>query len=152
MKRRLDQRAAYLGVCAHGPPAFNGWDRLYEQDEQTRIKVIRYHAFDILGTQEGLADQIADLAYLEEFDHEGEVARRNSADLMLRKIAEIICGEPVICEGDLSLTQTRKYAELTDSVEGRYSSDHDSVVARVVVNEWIERCLSRGSARPEAFE
>jgi len=225
--------------------------------------LVRYHEFDILGTQEGLADQIADLGQMEEFDHvgvgrddgkdagehsaifyrksrftllgkgdfwlsetpdrpslgwdarcckriaswarlrdrssartfyvfsvhfdhEGEVARRNSADLMLRKIAEITHGEPVICVGDFNSTpdtvqiqkmsatlrdasrvskappygptatyngfhidkaptdridyifvdqrfDVLKYAVLTDSVEGRYPSDHDPVVARVVL-------------------
>jgi endonuclease/exonuclease/phosphatase family metal-dependent hydrolase len=225
--------------------------------------LIRYHEFDILGTQEGLADQIADLAQMEEFehvgvgrddgkdagehsaifyrkrrfalldkgdfwlsetpdrpsfgwdakcchrlvswarlrdrgsartfyvfslhfDHEGEQARRNSADLVLRKIAEITRGEPAICVGDFNSTpdtvQIRKmsaalrdaarvsktlpygpqgtyngfhidqapaeridyifvdprvdvlkYAVLSDSVAGRYPSDHDPVVARVVL-------------------
>ena len=143
--------------------------------------LIRYHAFDIIGTQEGLAGQIADLAQMEEFDHvgvgrddgkqagehsaiffrksrfallgkgdfwlsetpdrpslgwdatcchrlvswarlrdrgsarvffvfsvhfdhEGELARRASADLVLRKIAEITRGEPAICVGDFNST------------------------------------------------
>ncbi|ALK96407.1 endonuclease [Massilia sp. WF1] len=143
--------------------------------------LIRYHGFDIFGTQEGYADQIADLAQMEEFehvgvgrddgkdagehsaiffrrsrfallgkgdfwlsetpdrpsfgwdarcchrlaswarlrergssrvlfvfsvhfDHEGEVARRASADLMLRKITEIARGEPAICVGDFNST------------------------------------------------
>jgi endonuclease/exonuclease/phosphatase family metal-dependent hydrolase len=143
--------------------------------------LIRYHEFDIIGTQEGLPDQIADLAQMAEFDHvgvgrddgkdagehsaiffrksrfalldkgdfwlsetpdrpsfgwdarcchrlaswarlrdrsnsrvlfvfsvhfdhEGEVARRASADLMLRKIAEIARGEPAICVGDFNST------------------------------------------------
>ncbi|MBQ5962363.1 endonuclease/exonuclease/phosphatase family protein [Massilia sp. ZL223] len=143
--------------------------------------LIRYHEFDIVGTQEGLADQIADLAQMDEFDHvgvgrddgnragehsaiffrksrfallakgdfwlsetpdrpsfgwdatccrrlaswarlrdrvtgralfvfsvhfdhEGEVARRASADLVLRKIAEIARGEPAICVGDFNST------------------------------------------------
>jgi len=143
--------------------------------------LIRYHEFDIIGTQEGLADQIADLARMEEFDHvgvgrddgkragehsaiffrksrfallgkgdfwlsetpdrpslgwdarcchrlvswarlrdrstsqvlfvfsvhvdhEGELARRASVDLILRKIAEITRGEPAICVGDFNST------------------------------------------------
>jgi endonuclease/exonuclease/phosphatase family metal-dependent hydrolase len=143
--------------------------------------LVRYHEFDIFGTQEGYADQIADLAQMEEFDHvgvgrddgksagehsaiffrksrfalldrgdfwlsetpdrpsfgwdarcchrlaswarlrdrssarvlyifsvhfdhEGEVARRASAGLMLRKIAEIARGEPAICVGDFNST------------------------------------------------
>jgi endonuclease/exonuclease/phosphatase family metal-dependent hydrolase len=36
------------------------------------------------------------------FDHEGEVARRESARLMLRKIKEIAGAEPVIVAGDLN--------------------------------------------------
>jgi endonuclease/exonuclease/phosphatase family metal-dependent hydrolase len=143
--------------------------------------LIRYHEFDIVGTQEGLADQVADLAQMEEFDHvgvgrddgksagehsaiffrksrfalmgkgdfwlsetpdhpsygwdarcchrlaswarlrdrsssrvlyvfsvhfdhEGELARRASAELVLRKIAEIAHGEPAICVGDFNST------------------------------------------------
>lgn len=143
--------------------------------------LIRYHEFDVFGTQEGLPDQIADLAQMPEFghvgvgrddgkdagehsaiffrksrfalldkgdfwlsetperpsfgwdatcchrlaswahlrdqasgrrlfvfsvhfDHEGDVARRESAKLMLRKIAEITHGEPVICVGDFNST------------------------------------------------
>ena len=225
--------------------------------------LIRYHEFDILGTQEGLPDQIADLAHMEEFDHvgvgrddgksagehsaiffrksrfsllgkgdfwlsetpdrpsfgwdarcchrlvswarlrdrsssrvlfvfslhfdhEGEQARRESADLMLRKIAAITHGEPAICVGDFNSTpdtvQIRtmsttlrdaakasrtppygpqgtyngfhldspmldridyifvdgrfdvlKYAVLSDTLDRRYPSDHDPVVARVVL-------------------
>jgi endonuclease/exonuclease/phosphatase family metal-dependent hydrolase len=143
--------------------------------------LIRYHEFDLVGTQEGYADQIDDLAQMAEFghvgvgrddgksagehsaiffrksrftlldkgdfwlsetpdrpsfgwdarcchrlaswarlrdrssarvlfvfsvhfDHEGEVARRASADLMLRKIAEIARNEPAICVGDFNST------------------------------------------------
>jgi endonuclease/exonuclease/phosphatase family metal-dependent hydrolase len=143
--------------------------------------LIRYHEFDIIGTQEGFDDQIADLAQMDEFDHvgvgrddgksagehsaiffrksrfallgkgdfwlsetperpsfgwdarccrrlvswarlrdrssarvlfvfslhfdhEGELARRASADLVLRKIAEIAGGEPAICVGDFNST------------------------------------------------
>jgi len=143
--------------------------------------LIRYHEFDVFGTQEGLAGQIADLAQMEEFDHvgvgrddgrqagehsaiffrksrfallgkgdfwlsetpdrpslgwdatcchrlaswarlrdrtnnrvfyvfsvhfdhEGEQARRASADLVLRKIAEISRGAPAICVGDFNST------------------------------------------------
>ncbi|MES2163382.1 MAG: endonuclease/exonuclease/phosphatase family protein [Pseudomonadota bacterium] len=143
--------------------------------------LIRYHEFDIFGTQEGLADQIADLAQMEEFDHvgvgrddgksagehsaiyfrksrfalqgkgdfwlsetpdrpsfgwdatcchrlaswahlrdrsngrsffvfsvhfdhQGEQARRASADLVLRKMAEITRGAPAICVGDFNST------------------------------------------------
>ena len=223
--------------------------------------LIRHHAFDIVGTQEGLAGQVADLAQMEEFDHvgvgrddgkqagehsaifyrksrfalldkgdfwlsetpdrpslgwdatccnrivswaklrerdngrvfyvfsahfdhEGVVARRASADLLLRKIAEISRGEPAICVGDFNSTpdtpqmqvmakamrdafqvsqtppygpvgtyhgfrfdapmldridyvyvdrhfDVRGYAALSDSLHGRFPSDHHPVVARV---------------------
>lgn len=143
--------------------------------------LIRYHEFDIVGTQEGLAGQVAELASMEEFDHvgvgrddgkqagehsaiffrksrfellgkgdfwlsetpdrpslgwdatccnrivswaklrersnnkvlyvfsahfdhEGVIARRASADLLLSKIAEISRGEPAICVGDFNST------------------------------------------------
>lgn len=143
--------------------------------------LIRYHAFDIVGTQEGLADQVADLARLEEFghvgvgrddgkragehsaiffrksrftlldkgdfwlsetpdrpsrgwdatccnrlvswarlrerssgralfvfsahfDHEGQVARRASADLLLEKVAAIAGAAPAIVVGDFNST------------------------------------------------
>ena len=143
--------------------------------------LVRYHEFDILGTQEGLAHQIDDLASMPEFahvgvgrddgrragehssiffrrarfallahgdfwlsetpdtpslgwdakcckrlaswaklrdaksgkafyvfsvhfDHEGQVARRESAKLMLRKIEEIAGGETVLCLGDFNAT------------------------------------------------
>jgi endonuclease/exonuclease/phosphatase family metal-dependent hydrolase len=143
--------------------------------------LIRYHEFDIIGTQEGYADQIEDLAQMAEFDHvgvgrddgisagehsaiffrksrfalldkgdfwlsetpdrpsfgwdarcchrlvswarlrdrsssrelfvfslhfdhEGELARRASADLVLRKIAGIARGAPAICVGDFNST------------------------------------------------
>ena len=143
--------------------------------------LIRYHGFDIVGTQEGLADQIDELARMEEFDHvgigrddgkragehsaiffrksrfallnkgdfwlsetperpslgwdatccnrlvswarlrerasgrtlfvfsahfdhEGKVARRASADLVLRKMTEITRGEPAILVGDFNST------------------------------------------------
>lgn len=225
--------------------------------------LIRYHEFDIVGTQEGLADQIDELARMDEFDHvgvgrddgkragehsaiffrksrfalldkgdfwlsetperpsfgwdarcchrlaswarlrdrssgrafyvfsvhfdhEGEQARRASADLMLRKIAEISRGEPAICVGDFNSTpetvqiqsmskamrdaarvskappygpagtyngfridapmreridyifvdhhvDVLKYGVLSDSVDGRYPSDHHPVAARLVL-------------------
>ncbi|MFT3790687.1 MAG: endonuclease/exonuclease/phosphatase family protein [Rudaea sp.] len=38
------------------------------------------------------------------FDHEGDVARRESAKLMLRKIREIAGGDTVICTGDFNST------------------------------------------------
>jgi len=143
--------------------------------------LIRHHEFDIVGTQEGLVGQLADLAQMAEFDHvgagrddgkqggehsaifyrksrfalldkgdfwlsetpdrpslgwdatccnrivswarlrdrdsgrafyvfsahfdhEGKVARRASADLLLSKIAEIARDQPAICVGDFNST------------------------------------------------
>jgi len=143
--------------------------------------LVRYHQFDLIGTQEGLIDQIRDLEQMAEFarvgrgrddgldagehsaifyrrdrfellasgdfwlsptpdlpskgwdarcckrlaswarlrdkasgrslavfsvhfDHEGDEARRESAQLMLRKMDEIAAGLPVICLGDFNST------------------------------------------------
>lgn len=152
--------------------------------------LVRYHDFDVLATQEGLPDQIADLegmpeyahvgvgrddgkhtgehsaifykrqrfkllragdfwlsqtpdrpslgwdatcchriaswAQLQErpsgrkfyvfsvhFDHEGQVARRESAKLMLKKVKEIAGGEPVIVAGDFnSLPESEQIATM----------------------------------------
>lgn len=223
--------------------------------------LVRYHEFDIFGTQEALADQIADLASMGEyghvgvgrddgkaagehsaifflkerfalqqhgdfwlsetpdrpslgwdakccnritswarlrdgqtgktffvfsthFDHEGVVARRESAKLLVRRINEIAGESPVICVGDFNATpgsepiltmqgalrdayavslaapygpvgtyngfkldapminridyifvspnvKVLRYAVLSDSVDGRYPSDHHPVVARI---------------------
>jgi len=231
--------------------------------KETVKALIRYHEFDIVGTQEGLADQIAELGKMDEFDHvgigrddgknagehsaifyrksrftllkkgdfwlsetpdkpslgwdatccnriaswaqlkdrssgrtlyvfsvhfdhEGKKARVASADLLLRKIAEIARGEPAICVGDFNSTpetvqiQTMSkalrdartaskappygpsgtyngfkldapmadridyifvdrhfdvltYATLSDSLGGRYPSDHHPVTARVLL-------------------
>jgi endonuclease/exonuclease/phosphatase family metal-dependent hydrolase len=38
------------------------------------------------------------------FDHEGAVARRESAALVLRRLREIAAGDPVICVGDFNAT------------------------------------------------
>jgi endonuclease/exonuclease/phosphatase family metal-dependent hydrolase len=169
--------ATYNLRNSHAQDGPNAWPA--RKDMVTAL--IRYHEFDIFGTQEGYADQIADLAQMDEFnhvgvgrddgksagehsaiffrkdrftlldkgdfwlsetpdrpsfgwdarcchrlaswarlrdrsssrvlfvfsvhfDHEGEVARRASADLMLRKIAEIARGEPAICVGDFNST------------------------------------------------
>lgn len=163
-----------LDVASDGP---NAWPVRRDMVKA----LIRYHEFDIVGTQEGLPGQIDDLAQMEEFDHvgvgrddgknagehsaiffrksrfallgkgdfwlsetpdrpsfgwdakcchrivswarlrdrssarvlfvfsahfdhEGELARRASADLVLRKIAEIARGEPAICVGDFNST------------------------------------------------
>ncbi|MDP1899262.1 MAG: endonuclease/exonuclease/phosphatase family protein [Rubrivivax sp.] len=155
----------------------NAWP----QRKEAVKALIRYHEFDLLGTQEGMPEQIRDLEEMTEFarvgvgrddgqsagehaaifyrrarferlatghfwlsatpdvpsigwdgrcckriaswvklsdrtsgktffvfnahfDHEGVAARRESALLMLRKIAEIAGGQPVICMGDFNST------------------------------------------------
>lgn len=160
--------------------------------------LIRYHEFDIFGTQEGLQDQIAYLALMKEyehvgvgrddgklggefatiffrrdrfaledhgdfwlsqtpdkpsmgwdaicckriaswaklrdlksaksffvfsvhFDHEGVVARRESAKLMLRKITEIAGSYPVICVGDFNSTpETEQIATMLSVLRDAY--------------------------------
>ncbi len=160
--------------------------------------LIRYHEFDIVGTQEGLANQVAELATMEEFghvgvgrddgkqagehsaiffrksrfellgkgdfwlsetpdrpslgwdatccnrivswaklrdrssnkmlyvfsahfDHEGVIARRASADLLLSKIAEISRGEPAICMGDFNSTpETPQMQAMARSMRDAY--------------------------------
>lgn len=126
-------------------------------------------------------------AFAVHFDHEGVVARRESAHLMLRKIHEIAGAHPVLCLGDFNATpdsepigimaagmrdarqetltppygpvgtfndfkidaplqdridyiflgprwKVLRYAVLTDSVAGRFPSDHLPVVARVALD------------------
>ena len=51
----------------HAEDGVNAWPARKEMVKA----LIRYHEFDIFGTQEGLAGQIADLAQMEEFDHVG---------------------------------------------------------------------------------
>jgi endonuclease/exonuclease/phosphatase family metal-dependent hydrolase len=223
--------------------------------------LIRYHGFDVFGTQEGLPDQLADLATMDEFahvgagrddgrhagehaaifyrksrftvlqhgdfwlsetpdrpslgwdakccnrivswvqlrdqdsdktffvfsahfDHEGVVARRESAKLLVRRIGDIAGDRPVICLGDFNATpqsepiatmsgvlrdareiaatapygpvgtfngfqlhaaatnridyvfvssgvNVLRYGVLTDSLDGRYPSDHFPVVVKI---------------------
>ena len=126
-------------------------------------------------------------AFAVHFDHEGVIARRESAHLMLRKIREIAGEHPVLCLGDFNATpdaepisimaagmrdarqesltppygpvgtfndfridaplkdridyiflgprwKVLRYAVLTDSVAGRFPSDHLPVVARVALD------------------
>ncbi len=121
------------------------------------------------------------------FDHEGIVARRESAKLLVRKIKDIAEDHPVICVGDFNTTSetepiatmqdalrdaykvsaapsygplgtyngfqfnlplTRRidyifvsrnikvlrYAALSDSIDGRYPSDHLPVLARIEID------------------
>jgi endonuclease/exonuclease/phosphatase family metal-dependent hydrolase len=160
--------------------------------------LIRYHELDVFGTQEGLADQIADLAEMNEyahvgvgrddgkhagehsaifylksrfsalqhgdfwlsqtpdrpsmgwdakcckrlvswvqlrdrpsgktffmfsahFDHEGIVARRESAKLLVRKIADLAADDPVICVGDFNATpQAEPIATMRTALRDAY--------------------------------
>lgn len=160
--------------------------------------LIRYHEIDVFGTQEGLADQIADLAEMNEyahvgvgrddgrragehsaifyrksrfsalqhgdfwlsptpdrpsmgwdakcckrlvswvqlrdrhggktffvfsahFDHEGIVARRESAKLLVQKIAELAEDDPVICVGDFNATpQAEPIATMRSALRDAY--------------------------------
>ncbi|KQZ40574.1 endonuclease/exonuclease/phosphatase family protein [Duganella sp. Root1480D1] len=246
-----------MNTASDGP---NAWPHRKELVKS----LVRYHDFDLLATQEGLPDQIADLDGMQEyahvgvgrddgknagehsaifykrqrftllrnadfwlsqtpdrpslgwdatcchriaswaqlqdrqtgrkfyffsvhFDHEGEVARRESAKLMLRKVKEIAGSEPVIVAGDLnSVPETEQvgtmksqladafdisakpaygpvgtfngfkidsplneridyifvspqvkvlsYATLTDSLHGRFPSDHLPVLIKARIN------------------
>jgi len=163
-----------LNLASDGP---NAWPKRAEAVKA----LIRYHEFDVFGTQEGLPEQIEDLARMDEFahvgvgrddgkragehsaifyrkarfevlsqgdfwlsqtpdvpskgwdarccnrlaswvqlrdresqrrfyvfsvhfDHEGEVARKESAQLLLRKVKEIAGTAPVFCLGDFNST------------------------------------------------
>jgi endonuclease/exonuclease/phosphatase family metal-dependent hydrolase len=163
-----------LNLASDGP---NAWPKRAEAVKA----LIRYHEFDVFGTQEGLPEQIDELARMDEFahvgvgrddgkragehsaiffrkarfealsqgdfwfsqtpevpskgwdarccnrlaswvqlrdresqrhffvfsvhfDHEGEVARKESAQLLLRKVKEIAGTAPVFCLGDFNST------------------------------------------------
>ncbi|HEY5799570.1 MAG TPA: endonuclease/exonuclease/phosphatase family protein [Burkholderiaceae bacterium] len=174
-------------------------DNAWPHRKELVKSLIRYHDFDVFSTQEGLPDQIDDLAAMSEyayvgggrddgkragehaaifykrqrfavlrsgdfwlsqtpdqpslgwdatccnrivswarlqdrttgrrfyffsvhFDHQGEIARRESAKLMLKKIAEIAGADPVVCAGDFnSVPETEQIATmrtaLTDARE-----------------------------------
>ena len=175
-----------LNTPSDGP---NAWP----QRRDAVKALIRYHEFDIVGTQEGLPDQIADLDampgfahvgvgrddgknagehsaifyrtarfdlekhgdyWLSEtpdkpskgwdakccnriaswaklhdrvtgkrffvfnvhFDHQGEVARRESAKLMLKKIKEIAGNDTVICTGDFNSTPDTEQIKAMETV------------------------------------
>ena len=243
-----------LNLASDGP---NAWPKRAEAVKA----LIRYHEFDVFGTQEGLPEQIDELARMDEFahvgvgrddgkragehsaiffrkarfealsqgdfwlsqtpevpskgwdarccnrlaswvqlrdresqrrffvfsvhfDHEGEVARKESAQLLLRKVKEIAGTAPVFCLGDFNSTPETeqiqrmqaalrdaylvsqsppygpvgtfnafkidaemkaridyvfvsagitvlKYAVLSDSLSGRFPSDHHPLLLRV---------------------
>jgi endonuclease/exonuclease/phosphatase family metal-dependent hydrolase len=174
----------------------NGWPHRREAVKA----LIRYHEFDVFGTQEGLADQIADLAAMNEyahvgvgrddgksagehsaifyrknrfsavqhgdfwlsqtpdrpsmgwdgkcckrlaswvqlrdehssksffvfsvhFDHEGIVARRESAKLLVQRIKELAGDSPVICVGDFNATpETEPIATMQSVLRDAYTA------------------------------
>ncbi|MFO1402024.1 MAG: endonuclease/exonuclease/phosphatase family protein [Steroidobacteraceae bacterium] len=116
------------------------------------LALIRYHEFDLLATQEGLPEQIADLAQLGEFDHVG-VGRDDGLDAgehstIFYRAARFA----LLAHGDFWLSETpdrpsvgwdgrccnrlTTWARLRDRRTGRafvvFSShfDHEGVVAR----------------------
>ena len=173
-------------------------DNAWPHRREAVQSLIRYHEFDIFGTQEGLKEQIAYLALMKEykhvgvgrddgksggefsaiffrdnrfsledngdfwlsqtpeqpskgwdarccnrivtwvklrdlknnksffvfsvhFDHEGVIARRESAKLLLRKIAEIAENNPVICVGDFNSTpETEQILTMQSALRDAY--------------------------------
>lgn len=83
----------------------DGPDRWALRKDAVRA-LIRYHEFDLFGTQEGLADQIDDLAEMQEFDHagvgrdDGRHAGEHSAIFFRRARFELLG------HGDFWLSQT----------------------------------------------
>lgn len=89
-----------LNLAQDGP---NAWP----QRKEAVKALIRYHEFDLLGTQEGLPEQIDDLAALKD------------------RIDYIFLGPR---------WRVLRYAALTDTPHGRFPSDHLPVVARVALD------------------
>jgi len=126
--------------------------------------LIRYHEFDIVGTQEGLAGQVADLAQMEEFDHvgvgrdDGKQAGEHSA-IFFRKSRFAL-----LDKGDFWLSETPdrpslgwdatcchrivSWARLRERASGRvlyvFSAhfDHEGVVARRASSELLLRKIA----------
>lgn len=126
--------------------------------------LIRYHEFDIVGTQEGLAGQVADLARMEEFDHvgvgrdDGKQAGEHSA-IFFRKSRFAL-----LDKGDFWLSETPdrpslgwdatcchrivSWARLRERASGRvlyvFSAhfDHEGVVARRASSELLLRKIA----------
>lgn len=77
-----------------------------------------------LATWAKLRDQASGRAFVAfsvHFDHEGELARRESAKLMLRKIAEIAGDLPVVCLGDFNSTpDTPQIATMRSALADAY--------------------------------
>jgi endonuclease/exonuclease/phosphatase family metal-dependent hydrolase len=134
-----------LNTPADGPDA---WPRRRE----AVLALIRRHGFDVLGTQEGLADQIDDLAALPEYDHvgvgrdDGRRAGEHAAIFFRRDRFDLLA------HGDFWLSETPErpskgwdarcchrlasWAHLRERASGRsfhvFSAhfDHEGVVAR----------------------
>lgn len=182
--------ASYNLRYANPGDGANAWS----QRKDAVNALIRFHAFDVFGTQEGLSEQITDLAQLDEyahvgagrddgrssgeyaaiffrksrfsaldqghfwfsttpdipskgwdarccnriaawvqlrdlhsgtsfyvfsvhFDHEGVVARQESAKLLLRKVKDIAGDKPVVCVGDFNSTpDTEQMATMRSSL------------------------------------
>jgi len=180
-----------LNLASDGP---NAWPKRAEAVKA----LIRYHEFDVFGTQEGLPEQIDELARMDEFahvgvgrddgkragehsaiffrkarfealsqgdfwlsqtpevpskgwdarccnrlaswvqlrdresqrrffvfsvhfDHEGEVARKESAQLLLRKVKEIAGTAPVFCLGDFNSTpETEQIQRMQTALRDAY--------------------------------
>jgi len=126
--------------------------------------LIRHHAFDIVGTQEGLPDQIAELARMEEFDHvgvgrdDGKQAGEHSA-IFYRKSRFAL-----LDKGDFWLSETPdrpslgwdatccnrivSWAKLQERAGGRvfyvFSAhfDHEGVVARRASSDLLLRKIA----------
>lgn len=126
--------------------------------------LIRHHEFDIVGTQEGLAGQVADLAAMEEFDHvgvgrdDGKQAGEHSA-IFFRKSRFAL-----LDKGDFWLSETPdrpslgwdatcchrivSWARLRERASGRvlyvFSAhfDHEGVVARRASSELLLRKIA----------
>lgn len=194
------QDSATINVATYNLRYNNPQDGVnaWPQRKEAVKALIRYHEFDLFGTQEGLAGQIEDLAEMREyahvgvgrddgkqagehsaifykksrftltqhgdfwlsptpdrpslgwdakcckriaswaklrdgqrgksffvfsvhFDHQGIVARRESAKLMLQKIAEIAGDGPVICLGDFNSTpETEQIATMQGALRDAY--------------------------------
>lgn len=56
--------------------------------------LIRYHEFDIVGTQEGLIDQLDDLAEMKEFAYLGAGRRQVSRLCLRRSVSMRITARP----------------------------------------------------------
>ncbi|WP_229519567.1 endonuclease/exonuclease/phosphatase family protein [Massilia oculi] len=126
--------------------------------------LIRHHEFDIVGTQEGLAGQVADLAQMEEFDHvgigrdDGKQAGEHSA-IFYRKSRFAL-----LDKGDFWLSETPdrpslgwdatccnrivSWAKLRERDNGRvfyvFSAhfDHEGVVARRASSDLLLRKIA----------